>query len=65
MRISRDTCLLMAGISAMTNAAQIFNKEEAPKAASTCTENGFSVVDPLPGWTGSLDEWPCQYAGTL
>lgn len=40
-------------------------QEEIVEVTSTCAQNGFSVTTTLPGWTGSMDDWPCQYAGTL
>ena len=68
MRISLDISLCIAGLSALTNAAQVFEQQKsAPKAADTtdCYSNEFSVPAPLPGWQGTTEEWGCQYAGTL
>ena len=60
----------MAGIAATTNAAQVFEQGNAAPSIEACPTTGtpyedFIIDTPLPGWQGTPQEWPCQYAGVL
>ena len=58
--------LLVAALAAITNAVEVEEiVANADFTQANCDITNEFYVQTLPGFTGTSDEWPCSYAGTV